>query len=131
MDIGLLGRLMGEGRWTGPCVVVLDADASLKAPGPDTIMGGGIKQYAPRYSSGRIEADAAYLLTDANALLLVQQQVFKDATGLEYVRQTLTVADVPRVAAVEFAHLGALKALGVPAPRIETDGEYRAGTLVG
>ena len=131
MDAGLMERLLGGKGWSGPCVVVLDADASLKAPGPDTILGGGIKSYAPRYASGRIDADACMLLKVENALLIVQQVSHKDGTGMEYVRQTLTVADIARVAALEFAHLGPLKALGVPVPHIDTEGEYRPGTLVG
>lgn len=132
MNVVLLDRLLGgERAWSGPCTVVLDADAAVKAPGPDHIHGGGVKAYAPRYASGRIEADACCLLKEHNALLLVQQVIHKDSTGAESVRQTLVVADIGHVVAVEFAHTQPLSQLGVSAPFIPDDGEYRPGTLVG
>ncbi|MGL4422941.1 MAG: hypothetical protein ACRCZF_19895, partial [Gemmataceae bacterium] len=106
-------------------------EATLKSPGPDTILGGGIKSYAPRYSSGRVDADATYLLPQQKALCVVQQVTNKDATGMEFIRQSLLVVDTDRIGAIEFAHWAPLKALGLPAPRIDNEQEYRPGALVG
>jgi hypothetical protein len=132
VDAGLLEKLLGgDHEWSGPCVVVLDAEASVKTPGPDSIQGGGLKSYAPRFSSGRIECDACYLLKEHRALLMVAQQTQKDGTGVVKVRQTLVVADLAHVVAVEFPQLGPLRALGVEPPVIREDAEYRPGMLVG
>jgi len=122
--------LGGDREWSGPCVVVLDAEASVKTPGPDSVVTGGQKSYAPRFSSGRIEADACYLLKDLSALVLVSQQTFKDSTGASHVRQTMVVADLAHVVALEFTKLTPLKRLGVEAPVI-SEAEYRPGMLVG
>ncbi|HVK17564.1 MAG TPA: hypothetical protein VM533_11505 [Fimbriiglobus sp.] len=131
MNAVLVESLLGGDReWSGPCVVVLDAEASVKTPGPDSVVTGGQKSYAPRFSSGRIEADACYLLKDLSALVLVSQQTFKDSTGASHVRQTMVVADLAHVVALEFTKLTPLKRLGVEAPVIN-DSEYRAGMLVG
>ena len=55
MDAAFLERLLGGNRsWSGACVVILDAEASVKTPGPDSIATGGQKSYAPRVSSGRL-----------------------------------------------------------------------------
>jgi hypothetical protein len=128
----LVEKLFGGDReWSGPCVVVLDAEASVKTPGPDSIQGGGMKSYAPRFSSGRIEADTACLLKDHGALLMVAQQTHKDGTGAVKLRQSLVVADLAHVVAVEFARLTPLDALGVEPPVIRENAEYRPGMLVG
>jgi hypothetical protein len=128
----LIEKLLGGDReWSGPCVVVLDAEASVKTPGPDSIQGGGQKSYAPRFSSGRIEADTCCLLKDHGALLMVAQQSQKDGTGAVKLRQTLVVADLAHVVAVEFAKLAPLARLGVEPPVIREDAEYRPGMLVG
>jgi hypothetical protein len=127
----LIEKLLGGDReWSGPCVVVLDAEASVKTPGPDSVVTGGQKSYAPRFSSGRIEADACYLLKEHAALVLVSQQSFKDSTGAQHMRQTLVIADLAHVVALEFTKLTPLKRLGVEAPVIN-EAEYRAGMLVG
>lgn len=132
MDAGLLETLLGGNRtWAAQCVVILDAEATVQSPGPDSILGGGVKNYAPRYSSGRIQADAVCLLKEERALLVVQHQTYKDGTGQTHSRKTLVVAALEHVVAVEFAHLDPLKPLGVPAPTITADNEYRPGTLVG
>jgi hypothetical protein len=132
VDAGLLEKLTGGNRqWSGPCVVVLDAEASVKTPGPDSIVAGGQKSYAPRFASGRIEADTCCLLKEHGALAMVAQQSYKDGTGAIKMRQTLVVADLDHVVAVEFARLTPLKALGVEPPVIREDAEYRSGMLVG
>ncbi len=132
MNAALIEKLLGGGReWSGPCVVVLDAEASVKTPGPDSVVTGGQKAYAPRFSSGRVDADACYLLKEHSALLMVSQQPFKDSTGAAHLRQTLVVADLEHVIALEFTRLDPLKGLGIAAPVIREDVEYRPGMLVG
>jgi hypothetical protein len=132
VDAGLLEKLFGGNRgWSPACTVILDGDAAVKTPGPDTIMGGGIKAYAPRYATGRIEADSCYLMKEYGAMIVVQQTKYRDATGAEHVRQTLTVANVAHVVGIEFSHLNPLKTLGIPDPPAPHDAEYRPGTLVG
>jgi hypothetical protein len=121
----------GDRVWSKPCVIILDAEAAVKSPGPDSIVSGGIKTYAPRYSTGRLEADACCLLKDQNGLLILQQLRHKDGTGQEHVKQTLVVVDVGAVTGVEYNHVNALKALGVQPPLIPEEHEYRPGMLVG
>jgi hypothetical protein len=132
MDAGLVERLLGgDRRWAGRCVVLLAAGASVQAAGPDSMGSGGVKQYAPRQASGRVEADAVCLLADMGAVAVLQQHVHRDSTGMEHVRQTLLVADLGQVVGFEFPHAGPLRALGLSAPPLEDDGEYRRGALVG
>ena len=90
-----------------------------------------MKSYAPRFTTGRVEADACCLLKDRSALLIVQQQVFRDSTGAENSRKSLFVADLASVVGLEFASLEPLKLLGVPMPLLPDAHEYRPGTLVG
>ena len=132
MDAGFLERLLGGSRtWTGPCVVILDADAAIRTPGPDSIITGGQKSYAPRVATGRLSADAALLLKEERVLLAVEQVRVKDHIGQTQVKQTLTVVDVAHVVGVEFDHVDALEVLRVPPPPAVRDNEYRPGTLVG
>src|SRR5262245_42068463 len=94
VDAGLLEKLLGGNRgWSPACTVSFDGDAAVKTPGPDNIMSGGMKSYAPRYATGRIEADSCYLLKEHRAMIVVQQAKYRDATGAEHIRQTLIVAD--------------------------------------
>ena len=128
----LLETLVGGDRtWSSPCVVILDAEAAVKTPGPDTIVSGGQKHYAPRYSTGRIDADACCLLRDQNALVILQQVAYKDSTGVTAVRQTLSIVDISHVVGLEYTDLKALNRLGLPAPDLTEGHEYRPGTLVG
>lgn len=132
MDASFLERLLGGSRsWAGPCTVILDAEAAVKTPGPDSIVTGGQKVYAPRVSSGRLQADAVLLLKEENALLAVEEVRFKDATGQARVKKTLTVMDVEHVVGLEFEHLKLLRVLGVAEPPAVAETEYRATTLVG
>lgn len=131
MDAGLVEVLFGgDRRWAGRCVVVLTSDATVRAAGPDVMLSGGVKSYAPRQASGRVEADAVCLLKDQRAVAILQQLIHRDSTGVEHVRRTLLVADLEQVVAVEYAHAGPLKALGLTAPPLDGD-EYRPGALVG
>jgi len=131
MDAKLLVRFFGTGgEWFGPCVVILDADAGVKASGPDSIVSGGMKSYAPRLVSGRVPADAVLLMPDQSALLVVQQFRDKKSTGEIATKQTLMVIDPTHIVAIEFTDFSALKVLGVSMPVLDMS-EYREGQLVG
>jgi hypothetical protein len=121
MDGNVLGKLFGrEQKWQGPCTVILGAEAALKVHGSDSIVAGGVKMYAPRTVSGRINADAVCLLQDNSALLIIQQQKFRQDTGEESVKQSLLVADPGQIAALEFLDTASLAALGLSAPALRT-----------
>jgi hypothetical protein len=118
MDVSLLAMLFGpDGRWSGPCTVILDADANVEATGSDAIVQGGIKSYAPRLITGRIVADNVRLMPDCSALVLIHRQLIKKSTGDDLVKHTLLVVDVSHVAAIEFDNLEVLAALGVQPPK--------------
>ncbi len=123
--------LGGDRTWSSPCVVLLDAEAAVKTAGPDHIGGGGLKTYAPRYSTGRIEADACCLLGEESALAVLQQTNFRDSTGMDQIRRTLLIVDVKYVVGLEFSHLNVLKNLNLPTPVLAEDHQYRPGALVG
>jgi len=132
VDAGFLERLLGGSRaWTGPCTVILDAEAAVSTPGPDSIVTGGQKSYAPRVSSGRLTADTTFLLKEEGVLLAVEEVRFKDATGQSRVKKTLAVVDVRHIVGLEFDGLRQLKVLGVAEPPVVKETEYRPGTLVG
>jgi hypothetical protein len=132
MDAGLLTKLFGpDQQWQGPCTVILDAGASIQTSGTDAIASGGAKLYAPRTVSGRIVADSVCLMQDNSAILMIQQVRFRQPTGEEIVKQTLTVADPKFVIAIEFAETVplALHALGLTAPPVKATSGSQAGTL--
>ena len=132
MNVEFLERLLGGSRiWTGPCVVITDADATVLNPGADSIMTGGQKNYAPRVATGRLLADSVLLLPEERVLLRVDQVRVKDHLGQGVIKQTLTILDLAHVVGIEFDHVGPLRALGVPAPPPSREAEYRPGTLVG
>lgn len=117
MDAGLLAKLFGtDGRWRGPCTVILDSEATVQATGTDSIVQGGVKMFAPRLITGRVAADAVLMMPDRSALLIVRREVIRQQTGEDIVKQSLWVTDPAHVAAVEFADLGSLSALGVTPP---------------
>src|SRR5215471_6909596 len=119
MDIGALKKLFGsEQQWQGACTVILDGEASVVSVGTDAIVTGGAKNWAPRIISGRVNAEAVTLLKDSSALVLLQQQRTKTATGEEVVKHTLTLAAPNHVVAIEFTDLvpQALQALGMSLP---------------
>jgi hypothetical protein len=121
MDTALLGKLFGKDQvWHGACTVILSAEAALRAHGSDSIGAGGLKIYAPRTVSGRINADGVCLLQDGTALLIVQQQKIRQETGEESLKQMLTVVDPSAVAAVEFLDTATLANLSVSAPAFRT-----------
>lgn len=132
MDAGFLERLLGGSRtWSGPCTVILDSDAAVATPGPDNIISGGQKSYAPRVACGRLTADTVLLMKEESVLLAVEEVRFKDATGQSRVKKTLAVLDLAHIVGVEFNCLAQLKQLGIAEPPITKETEYRPGTLVG
>ena len=132
MDSGLLKKLFGTTpTWHGPCVVLVDADTSVKTSGPDSIVAGGVKSYAPRITSGRVYADAVCYHADHNALLAVQRFRSKQTTGEDLLQQTLIVLDVAHVVGVEFESINLLAPLGLSEPPMPDKPHYAAGMLVG
>ena len=134
MDAGLLERVLGGDRvWSAKCVVVLDAEAAVKAVSPDCVTathsGRGTGEWQP--ATTRVEADACCLLSEHNAVLIYRQSPQKDVTGSRVLRQTVLVADLAHVVAIEFHHGGPLKALGLSTPVIAEEREYRPGMVVG
>jgi hypothetical protein len=131
MELGLLIRIFGESKsWHPGCTVIVNADASVKAPGPDHIMGGGNKVYAPRITSGRVAADAVCFLPDHRALLVLTRQRQRQSTGEETTQETLTVLDITHVVGLEYDNSRVLRQLGLAAPTL---GErvYTPGALMG
>ena len=132
MDSGLLKQLFGPARaWHGSCVVLVDAETSVRTTGPDSIVTGGVKSYAPRITSGRVVADAVCYHPELNSLLVVQRVSTKHHTGEEILQQTLVVLDISHVVGVEFDNLEHLADLGLKAPPVPEKQKYAAGTLVG
>jgi len=132
VDAAFLDRLLGGSRrWAGPCIVVIDAAAAVKTPGPDSIVAGGQRAYAPRVSSGRLTADAVLLLREENALVILEQIRVKDTVGVSQTKHTVSVVDVGRVVGIEYDHTGVLKALNLPDPPPPRDTHFRPDTLVG
>lgn len=125
MNAALLGKIFGrEQRWHGPCVIVMDAEAAVQSLGVDSIVGGGAKNYAPRMVSGRVLADSVCLTQDGTALVILKQDKIRSTTGEETIKQSVTVADAVRVAAVEFSDSAVLTALGLAAPPPRPGGSH-------
>jgi hypothetical protein len=118
MNAELLSRCFGRDRqWHGPCIVILDADATIQASGADAIVQSGAKVYAPRMISGRVHADFACLLAEDGALLVVQTHRIRQASGEDLQREDLLIVSLDHIAAIEFTDLTPLKALGIGLPR--------------
>src|SRR5262245_26288718 len=106
MDAGFLERLLGGSRvWTNSCVVIIDSASNVDVSGPDSIVTGGQKLYAPRVPTGRLVADSVMLLKEERVLLVVEQHRLKDGTGQSHVKQRLTIVDASHVVGVEFTHI--------------------------
>jgi hypothetical protein len=132
MDSGLLKKLFGNASsWHGSCVVLVEAETSVKTTGPDSIVAGGVKSYAPRVTSGRVIADAVCYHPDHHALLAVQRVRSKQHTGEDVLQQTLIVIDANHVVGVELESLNWLASLGLPEPPVPDKPHYAAGMLVG
>lgn len=132
MDSGLLKNLFGShSDWHGSCVVLVDAETSIRNSGPDSIVAGGVKSYAPRITSGRVVADAVCFRVEHNAVLAIQRQRSKGQTGEDLLQQTLIVLDAAHIVGVEFESLSRLEGLGLSEPPLPDKPHYAAGTLVG
>jgi hypothetical protein len=123
MDAGLLTKIFGS-DWSGPCTVIIDAEASIQTAGSDSAGASATKVYAPRIISGRIPADAAKLVTESNILVLLQQHRQRQATGEDTIKQILTIVDTRRVVGLEFLETAtnALKALNLTPPPLRAVG---------
>jgi hypothetical protein len=120
MHLSLLTKYFGTNRqWQGPCTVILDADATIQTSGSDSIVQSGTKVYAPRMISGRVAADAACLLAEEQALLLVQSNRIRQATGEDLLQQTLHIVSLQHIAAIEFPDVGPLSAFGLAPPPVK------------
>jgi len=118
MNAQLLTKLFGaDGRWNGACTVIINADANVAPIGNDAIVTGGLKSFAPRLITGRIQADAVKFAAELSSLLLIQKTVIRQQTGDDLIKQTLSIVDVDHVAAIEFAELGALDRMGIAPPK--------------
>jgi hypothetical protein len=118
MNAALLAKYFGNDRtWRGPCVVILDAEATIQSSGSDAIVQSGAKVYAPRIISGRVNADHACFLPQEASLLLVQTHRIRQATGEDLHQETLLVVALEHVAAIEFSDLTPLKSFGLSNPR--------------
>jgi hypothetical protein len=132
VDAALLKSLFGPTpAWSRPCVVVVAAEASVKPAGQDSLLTGGAKTYAPRITSGRIEADNVCYHAASNALLVVQRVWTRSHDGTDKVNNTLFVIDAGHVVAVEFNGLGQLELLGIAPPPVPDKMHYAATTMVG
>jgi hypothetical protein len=117
MHAAVLEKVFGHSKkWSGPCTLVLDADATVQAGGNDAIVNAGAKMYAPRLITGRINADSVCYLPDDGALVVLQWERIRQATAKDQFHYTVALLDVTHVAALEFADAKVLDALGLSAP---------------
>src|SRR5262245_32748935 len=116
MQPALLGKLFGSREWSGPCTVILDADATIQTSGTDAIINAGMKVFAPRLISGRVAADAVCFLAEVEALVMVQHVRIRQAGGEDQFQQTVYIASAHHVSAIEFPDGKPLSTLGVSAP---------------
>ncbi|HLW64631.1 MAG TPA: hypothetical protein VKS79_04875 [Gemmataceae bacterium] len=120
MNAGLLATMFGSGgRWSGPCTLIVNADASVEAVGNDSIIQGGQKSYAPRLITGRVVVDAVRLLPEQAALVAVRKHVVRQSTGEDRVEFTMLVVNMDHVVGVEFRDLRTLSELGIRPPDLE------------
>lgn len=118
MDTSLLAMLFGtDGRWSGPCVIILDAEANVQTTGNDAIVQGGVKTFAPRLITGRIPATHVRLLPDMSALVVIQRYVVQKNSDADLIRHNLLIVDAGHIAGVEFDNLDVLATLGVQPPK--------------
>ncbi len=101
MDASLLANLFGvEGHWSGPCTIVVNADAYVQTIGADAIVQGGVKAYSPRLITGRIPADNAVLLPGQRAIVLYKRTVQRQGSAEDRVQTTVQVIDTDQVVSV-------------------------------
>lgn len=117
MDARLLLELFGADRtWHGPCQLILSTEAAVESVGGDSLLTGGVKVYAPRLSSCRLQADAVAYLAEQKALVVVQQTNFRLQTGEAQVRHAVLAVAIEHIVAIESQGLGLLDRLGLAAP---------------
>ncbi|MFL5331209.1 MAG: hypothetical protein ACJ8C4_20140 [Gemmataceae bacterium] len=127
MNAGLLSKLFGSRKqWSGPCTVMLDADASIQASGSDSIVNAGIKNYAPRLISGRLTVDSVCYLPEEQALVMVQVNRIRQSGGQDRIEPTYYVADLAHVAAIEFAEGSPIEALEISPPPARANSTNKA-----
>jgi hypothetical protein len=130
MDPAVLLKLFGaEQQWVGPCTIIVAADAGVHTAGTDAVGGGGMRVYAPRVVSGRIPADLACVIAGGAALVVVQQQKVRQATGEETSKLVTTVLGAAHLAGVEFPDATPLTPLGLTPPVIQATTKSQSGTL--
>src|SRR5262249_24230333 len=121
MDANLLATLFGvEGRGSGPCRIIVNAEAHVHTIGSDAIVQGGIKAYSPRLITGRVPADNVMMLPGQRALVLYKRTVHRTGNAEDRIQTTVQVVDTDHVVAVDFETLDALKNLGLPVPDRES-----------
>ena len=126
MQAGTLNKLFGsQKQWHGACIIVVDAEAAIQSSGTDAIVNAGVKMFAPRLISGRLEADVICYLPDDLALVAVQKTRIRQATGEEQFQQTVLVVDIAHVVAIEFPNGKLLAALGLSDPPKLTAGSAK------
>lgn len=117
MNSGVLSKVFGMGKqWHGPCTIVVDAEAAIQSSGTDAIVNAGVKMFAPRLISGRVEADSTCYLPDDQVLVAVQMTRIRQAAGEDQFHSTVIMVDVAHVAAVEFNCTSSLAALDLAEP---------------
>lgn len=117
MNAGVLSKLLGtQKQWHGPCTIVVDAEAAIQSSGTDAIVNAGVKMFAPRLISGRVEADSACFLPEDQALVAVQSTRIRQAGGEDQFHSTVVVLDAAHVAAIEFNSSSPLAGLGLSEP---------------
>jgi hypothetical protein len=117
MDASLLAMLFGsEPRWSGPCTIIVNADANIQAIGADAIVQGGVKSFSPRLITGRLQADNSLYLPKQQAIVLTRKSVVRAGGNADQVTHTLHIVDVGHVVAIEFDQLEPLTKLGIAAP---------------
>lgn len=117
MHVNAMNKLFGaQKQWVGPCTVIVNAEAAIQSSGTDAIVNAGVKMFAPRLISGRVEADYACFLPDENSLVAIQQSRIRQAGVQDQFHQTVLVIDAAHVAGIEFSHAKPLAALGIQEP---------------
>lgn len=117
MDGRVLLELFGADRaWHGPCQLILSTEAAVESVGGDSLLTGGVKVYAPRLSSCKLQVDALAYLPDQQVLVVVQQTNYRLQTGEAQTRYAVLLIAIEHVVAIESQGLGLLDRLGLPAP---------------
>jgi hypothetical protein len=132
MKTNLMEKLFdASAKWHGPCTILLQANASVRSPGPDSILTGGAKVYAPRITSGRIYAHTVCFLRDMEVLVLIERRDVREKTGVDKTIELVSILDIAQIIGIEYEEIDVLQQLGIPAPPISHRSKYSSETLVG